>query len=68
MEKICLYDIAPTILHAMDAPVPTDMDGRVVLELFREGSPLAGKAIAYKESEKEKMAQRVRALKRGGKL
>ena len=28
-ETVHLYDIAPTILHLFDIPVPADMDGRV---------------------------------------
>jgi arylsulfatase A-like enzyme len=31
-----LVDIAPTVLYAMKEPVPQDMDGRVVREIFEE--------------------------------
>jgi predicted AlkP superfamily phosphohydrolase/phosphomutase len=31
-----LVDIAPTVLYAMKEPVPRDMDGRVVQEIFEE--------------------------------
>jgi hypothetical protein len=27
----------PTILHAMELPVPSDMDGRVLTEIFSDG-------------------------------
>lgn len=30
-----LYDIAPTILHILGVPVPEDMDGRVLQEIFK---------------------------------
>ena len=30
-----IVDLAPTALHAMGLPVPDDMDGRVLTELFR---------------------------------
>jgi predicted AlkP superfamily phosphohydrolase/phosphomutase len=33
-----LIDLAPTILHLLDVPVPDDMDGRVLHELFQGGS------------------------------
>ncbi|MGC8640871.1 MAG: alkaline phosphatase family protein [Isosphaeraceae bacterium] len=32
--KATLLDIAPTVLHLLDVPVPADMDGRVLSELL----------------------------------
>jgi predicted AlkP superfamily phosphohydrolase/phosphomutase len=32
-----LIDVPATVLHAMELPVPTDMDGRVLTEIFTEG-------------------------------
>ena len=32
-----LIDMTPTILHAMELPVPSDMDGRVLTEIFSDG-------------------------------
>lgn len=32
-----IMDIAPTVLYLMGLPVPKDMDGRVLTEVFREG-------------------------------
>lgn len=34
-EDASILDIAPTILYAMGLPVPSDMDGNVLLEAFR---------------------------------
>lgn len=34
--KINIIDIAPTILYLMGLPIPEDMDGRVITELFEE--------------------------------
>ncbi len=31
-----IYDVAPTLLHALGLPVPKDMDGRVLTQLFDE--------------------------------
>ncbi len=36
--EVSIIDIAPTVLHLLGQPVPDNMDGRVVRELFREGS------------------------------
>jgi predicted AlkP superfamily phosphohydrolase/phosphomutase len=34
-----IFDLAPTILHLRGLPVDADMDGRVLKEVFAEGSP-----------------------------
>ncbi|HSO75186.1 MAG TPA: alkaline phosphatase family protein [Blastocatellia bacterium] len=31
-----IYDVAPTILHLQNHPVPDDMDGKVLTEIFKE--------------------------------
>jgi predicted AlkP superfamily phosphohydrolase/phosphomutase len=36
LEGARLIDVPPTILHAMELPVPSDMDGYVLTELFTE--------------------------------
>jgi predicted AlkP superfamily phosphohydrolase/phosphomutase len=37
LEGATLIDLAPTILHLLDQPVPPDMDGRVLADLFVPG-------------------------------
>jgi predicted AlkP superfamily phosphohydrolase/phosphomutase len=37
IEGANLIDLPPTVLHAMELPVPSDMDGRVLTELFTDG-------------------------------
>ena len=34
VENISLQDIAPTILYSFDTPIPCDMDGRPLIEIF----------------------------------
>jgi predicted AlkP superfamily phosphohydrolase/phosphomutase len=36
LEGARLIDVPPTILHAMELPVPSDMDGQVLTEAFAE--------------------------------
>ena len=31
-----ITDLAPTILYAMDLPIPDDMDGRPLIEAFKD--------------------------------
>jgi arylsulfatase A-like enzyme len=37
IDGATIVDVAPTALHAMGLPVPDDMDGRVLTELFADG-------------------------------
>jgi hypothetical protein len=36
IERIKVYDVAPTILAMKGLPIPEDMDGRVLSEIFKE--------------------------------
>ena len=38
LEGLSVVDVAPTVLHGFGLPIPERTDGRVVDELFREGS------------------------------
>jgi len=42
-EAMSVVDVAPTILHAMDRPVPAGADGRVLTELFDPASEPFGR-------------------------
>ena len=66
-----LIDIAPTVLHSLDLPVPTDMDGRVLEEIFLEprkvqyeevDNAVTHEPVHYLESEAEMIEQRLRDL------
>jgi hypothetical protein len=37
LQGASIYDIAPTVLHAMGLPVPSDMDGHVLEGAFVDG-------------------------------
>jgi len=37
IQNIKIFDLAPTILHIFGLPVPKDMDGRVLIEVFKLG-------------------------------
>jgi len=37
-KKIKIYDIAPTVLYIMNIPIPIDMDGRILHEIFNKNS------------------------------
>nr|MDO8083040.1 alkaline phosphatase family protein [Candidatus Freyarchaeota archaeon] len=60
-----IYDLAPTILYTFHVPIPKDIDGRVLTEIFREGSELTKKEIGYQDVEIEKILikKKIRKLK-----
>lgn len=47
IEGAKIADVAPTILHFLGAPIPGDVDGRVLFEIFEEGSEAAGRPPVY---------------------
>lgn len=66
-----LIDMAPTVLHALGLPVPSDMDGRVLEEIFESPRPVqyeqvdnavSHERLHYAESEVELIEQRLRDL------
>lgn len=42
-----ILDLAPTVLHLMGQPVPEQMDGRVLAEMFATDSEAARREVAY---------------------
>lgn len=48
-----IVDLAPTILHLLDLPVPTDMDGRVLAGAF-DPAYLAAHPVRYREEGEDR--------------
>lgn len=74
LERVSILDLAPTILHIMNIPVPKDMDGRVLTEIFEQGSEPAKREVKYQEAEeyqtqleKERIKQRLKIIQGSGK-
>lgn len=74
VEGLSLMDICPTVLYAMDAPIPADVDGRPAMEAFTEAFH-AGKEVRigaaasgdtaesdYEQEDEETMRARLRDL------
>lgn len=73
IEEIDIVDIAPMILHILDIPIPTDIDGKVLRSVFDKESQLVEKKIEYQkprireyspitEREGEEIKERLKAL------
>ncbi|MBE8540564.1 alkaline phosphatase family protein [Geoglobus acetivorans] len=75
IERAKIYDIAPTILHIFGLPIPNDMDGRVLMEIFEEDSELAKREPKYinpsyyeRKQEDEKLKKAIKSLKLKGRI
>jgi predicted AlkP superfamily phosphohydrolase/phosphomutase len=59
-----IIDIAPTILHMFNLLIPSDMDGRVLKEIFEKDSEVAKREMSYQEvREKNRLKRRIKELK-----
>jgi len=55
LQEANIMDLAPTILYAMDLPVPADMDGRVLTAAFA-ADYLSAAQIRYSEESSQRPA------------
>lgn len=56
IENAEIYDLVPTILHIFGVPIPSDIDGRVLKEIFEEKSDLAKRPVIRKEKGEEELS------------
>jgi predicted AlkP superfamily phosphohydrolase/phosphomutase len=53
-----ITDLAPTILHVMDLPVPEDMDGSVLRRAFKPDSEPATRPVRFQEGTGSQIIER----------
>lgn len=64
-----IIDLAPTILHMFGIPIPRDMDGRVLTEIFTDDSEMGGRRVVYENkttveiTSRNVIADRVKKIK-----
>jgi predicted AlkP superfamily phosphohydrolase/phosphomutase len=65
-----ILDIAPTILHLLNVPIPENIDGRILKEIFKETTEPAKREPRYlKTSHLEKQTiSKIKKLKRASKI
>ncbi len=66
-----IYDITPTVLHILGISIPDYIDGKVLRNIFTEGSKFYKKEISYYtsiEKEKDKIKKNIDKLKQSGKI
>lgn len=54
IKNVNIVDIAPTILHIANVSIPSDMDGRVLKEIFDPREDLAKREVKYVKPSRKK--------------
>jgi len=61
-----ILDIAPTVLHIFGIPIPEDMDGKVLKEIFRDDSDISRREVIHQGvDEKGRIRERIMRMKGG---
>ncbi|MFQ5940566.1 MAG: alkaline phosphatase family protein [Nitrososphaerales archaeon] len=61
------WDVVPTILHLLELPIPSYIDGRVLSELFSNDGEFAERSIKQElVSEREKIRERLKNITEAG--
>lgn len=74
IEGTKIYDLAPTILHMFGVPIPKDMDGRVLTEIFRDDLETMKRRVIHKNEttvkkvNKSIIVNRINKIKNDGKI
>lgn len=69
LEGLRVYDITPTVLHLFGLPIPDDMDGKVLSEIFESDSEPGRRPIVYEPAKMEDgLKDKIRKLKNSGKV
>ena len=61
-----IYDIAPTVLHIFGLPIPRNMDGEVLINIFKENSELAQikSTVENVNLERDRVKMKIKRLKK----
>lgn len=66
-----LIDLAPTMLHLLDLPLPVDINGRVLTEMIRDSRAIEyggsgeldrGRSLGYSDEEEQEVVERLKDL------
>lgn len=71
LDEISIFDVCPTLLSLLGLPVPSEMDGKLLKEIFKKDFQIESKPVEsqrdvrehfYTEEEEEKIKKRLSAL------
>jgi len=64
-----IVDVVPTLLHFLGVELPRDMDGKVLLEIFSDGSKPRKRRIVYEsDSESRRLRKKVKRIVESDKM
>lgn len=68
LNDISIYDIAPTILHMFGIDIDSEIDGKVLKEVFKKDSEFYNREVCYEKPEKERVRHKIKNLKDKNKI
>ncbi len=63
-----LYDLGPTLLHLYNIPIPSNMDGKVLTEIFSSKSEASTREPEVEKPKDEALSKAIGKLKDSGKI
>jgi len=64
LGNLMIWDLAPTILHIFDVPIPSSIDGRVLKKIFEDECDLAKRPVKYYKFERERLKRIIEKMKK----
>ncbi len=63
VDNAGICDIAPTVMHILNVPIPSDFDGSVLLDIFEEDSAIRTRETRFYDTEMGRIQEKIRGLR-----
>jgi predicted AlkP superfamily phosphohydrolase/phosphomutase len=64
MRGTKIYDLAPTFIHMFNVPVPEDLDGKILEDIFVEPSEPTKKPLQLRDLETQRIKKKIKKIRK----